>query len=224
MAYFWLWLIGISQKGRRNLLFFYPFFFSCSPSRFIRFFPFSSVSFRFLPFLSVFFPFFRFLLSISFSSSGKTGVDTVRETPCAKPREKRPQKQPLRSRAFWWEPTCPTVERGAWHAWRSLAAKRRGMLAFMSITAANLITVWLFCSWAGNFSRGIKRDKLNGTNRAKFAVFRWFWQIFAFPGNYSISEVQIFAENRRKPQIFAENRRKPQIFAETRLSLLVCPF
>ena len=48
--------------------------------------------------------------------------------------------------------------------------------------------------------------------------------IFAFPGNYSISGAQIFAENRRKPQIFAENRRKPQIFAETRLSHLVCPF
>ena len=32
-------------------------------------------------------------------------------------------------------------------------------------------------------------------------------QIFAFPGNYSISETQIFAEKRRKPQISAENRR-----------------
>ena len=61
-------------------------------------------------------------------------------------------------------------------------------------------------------------------NSQFFADFRWFLQILAFPGNYSISEAQIFAENRRKPQIFAENRRKPQIFAETRLSHLVCPF
>ena len=70
-------------------------------------------------------------------------------------------------------------------------------------------------------SRGIKRDKLKGTNGAKFAGFSL---IFAFPGNYSIWEAQIFAENRRKPQIFAENRRKLQIFAETGLSHLVCPF
>ena len=48
--------------------------------------------------------------------------------------------------------------------------------------------------------------------------------IFGFPGNYSISGAQNFAENRRKPQNFAENRSKPQIFAETRLSHLVCPF
>ena len=60
--------------------------------------------------------------------------------------------------------------------------------------------------------------------RSFFADFRRFLLIFAFPGNYSILEAQIFAENRRKPQIFAENRRKPQIFAETRLSHLVCPF
>ena len=57
-----------------------------------------------------------------------------------------------------------------------------------------------------------------------FADFRWFLLIFAFPENWSISEAQIFAENRRKPHIFAENRRKPQIFAEIRLSHLVCPF
>ena len=60
--------------------------------------------------------------------------------------------------------------------------------------------------------------------RRFFADFRRFLLIFAFPGNSSILEAQIFAENRRKPQIFAENRRKPQIFAETRLSHLVCPF
>ena len=76
-------------------------------------------------------------------------------------------------------------------------------------------------------SGGNKRDKLKGTNArdSQFSAdFRRFLQIFAFPGNYSISEVQIFAENRRKQQIFAENRRKPQIFAETPLSHLVCPF
>ena len=77
------------------------------------------------------------------------------------------------------------------------------------------------------FSGGNKRDKLKGTNARDsqfFADFRRFLQILAFPGNYSISGAQIFAENRRKPQIFAENRRKPQIFAETPLSHLVCPF
>ena len=85
-------------------------------------------------------------------------------------------------------------------------------------------------------SRGTKRDKLNGTNRAEFAVFRRFSLIFAdFRFSLGITALQkIFAENRRKPQIFtenrrkplifAENRRKPQIFAETRLSHLVCPF
>ena len=51
-----------------------------------------------------------------------------------------------------------------------------------------------------------------------FADF-FFFLIFAFPGNYSISEVQVFAENRRKPQILAENRRKPQKI----LQKPVCP-
>ena len=83
---------------------------------------------------------------------------------------------------------------------------------------------WHCMSKAMLFSRGIKRDKRNGTNGARFAVFRWFLQIFAFPGNYSILEVQIFAANGRKPQIFAENCRKPQIFAEICSSHLVCPF
>ena len=54
--------------------------------------------------------------------------------------------------------------------------------------------------------------------RSFFADFRRFLLIFAFPGNYSILEAQIFAENRRFSQKTAENRRKPQIFAETRLS------
>ena len=81
--------------------------------------------------------------------------------------------------------------------------------------------------FVGQSSGGNKRDKPKGTNAQDsqfFADFRRFLLIFAFPGNYSISVAQIFAENRRKPQIFAENRRKPQIFAETRLSHLVCPF
>ena len=76
-------------------------------------------------------------------------------------------------------------------------------------------------------SGGNKRDKLKGTNAQDsqfFADFRRFLLIFAFPGKYSISGAQIFAENRRKPQIFAENRRNPQIFAGNRLSHLVCPF
>ena len=66
-------------------------------------------------------------------------------------------------------------------------------------------------------SGGHKRDKLKGTNAqdSQFSAdFRRFLLIFAFPGNYSISGAQIFAENRRKPQIFAE----------TPLSHLVCPF
>ena len=46
------------------------------------------------------------------------------------------------------------------------------------------------------------------------AEFRRFLLIFACPGIYSISEAQLFAENRKKPQDFAENR----------LSHLVCPF
>ena len=60
------------------------------------------------------------------------------------------------------------------------------------------------------FSGGTKRDELKGTNARNsqfFADFRRFLLIFAFPGNYSILEAQILAENRRKPQIFAENRR-----------------
>ena len=71
---------------------------------------------------------------------------------------------------------------------------------------------------------GNSRDKLSGTNGAKFAVFHWFLQIFAIPRNYNIWEAQIFAENCRKPQIFAENRRKPLNFAETHFAHLVRPF
>ena len=55
-----------------------------------------------------------------------------------------------------------------------------------------------------------KRDKLKGTNARNsqfFADFRRFLLIFAFPGNYSILEAQIFAENRRFSQKTAENRR-----------------
>ena len=82
---------------------------------------------------------------------------------------------------------------------------------------------WRFLCKSG----GTKRDKLKGTNARNsqfFADFRRFLLIFAFPGNYSILEAQIFAENRRKPQIFAENRRfcrNP--FVLFSLSLLVPP-
>ena len=68
----------------------------------------------------------------------------------------------------------------------------------------------------------ISRDKLKGTNGAKFAVFlradfRRSLQIFAFPGNCSTSEVQIFADigNRRCSQKIAG---KSRFFVETRLS------
>ena len=57
----------------------------------------------------------------------------------------------------------------------------------------------------------INQGEIKGTNGAEFAVSRRFLLIFAFPGNSSILEAQIFAEKRRKPQIFAEN------LAETRL-------
>ena len=73
-------------------------------------------------------------------------------------------------------------------------------------------------------TRGIKRDKLNGTNGAKFAVFRRFsliLQIFVFPGKYSISEAQLFAENRRFSQKTTGNRR---ILQKRVLSHLVCPW
>ena len=59
-------------------------------------------------------------------------------------------------------------------------------------------------------SGGNKRDKLKGTNARDsqfFADFRRFLQIFAFPGNYSISGAQIFAGNRRFSQETAGNRR-----------------
>ena len=62
-----------------------------------------------------------------------------------------------------------------------------------------------------------KWDKLNGTNRAEFVVFRRFSLIFAdFRFFLGITAF-------RRCRFFAENRRKPQIFAETRLSHLVCP-
>ena len=68
--------------------------------------------------------------------------------------------------------------------------------------------------------RGMERDKRVGTNRAKFADFRCFLEIFALTRNYSISDVQIFAGNRRFSQKFAGNCIR---IAETHLSLVVCP-
>ena len=59
-------------------------------------------------------------------------------------------------------------------------------------------------------SRATKRDKLNGTNRAEFAVFRRFSLIFAdFRFSWELSHFG-GADLRRKPQIFAENRRFSQ--------------
>ena len=81
-------------------------------------------------------------------------------------------------------------------------------------------------------SRGIKRDKLNGTNQAEFAVFRRFSLIFA---DFRFSwELQHFggADFRRKPQETADFRRKLQEIADFRrnrfvpfsLSLLIPPY
>ena len=81
------------------------------------------------------------------------------------------------------------------------------------------------------FSRGIKRDKLNGTNRAEFADFRRFSLIFA---DFHFSwEVKHFgsADFRRKPQETTDFRRKPQEtadfcrnrFVPFSLSLLIPP-
>ena len=64
-------------------------------------------------------------------------------------------------------------------------------------------------------SRGIKWDKLNGTN------FRRFLRIVAFPRNYSILEAQVFAGNYRFSQKTADFRRNP--FVPFSLSLLVPP-
>ena len=83
-----------------------------------------------------------------------------------------------------------------------------------------------------NLSRGIKRDKLHGTNGAEFAVFRRFLQIFA---DFHFSwKLQHFggADFRRKPQETADFRRKPQETAEFcrnqfvpfSLSLLIPPY
>ena len=71
-------------------------------------------------------------------------------------------------------------------------------------------------------SRGIKRDKLNGTNGTEFAVFRRFSLIFA---DFRFSwELQHFggADFRRKPQETAEFCRNP--FVPFSLSLLIPPY
>ena len=71
-------------------------------------------------------------------------------------------------------------------------------------------------------SRGIERDKLNGTNRAEFAVFRRFSLNFAaFRFSW---ELQHFggADFRRKPQETADFRRNP--FVPFSLSLLIPPY
>ena len=72
-------------------------------------------------------------------------------------------------------------------------------------------------------SRGMKRDKLNGTNGAEFPVFADFCWFLIYLGmiNCSISEAQLFAENHRKPQSFAEFCRN--LFVPFSLSRLLPP-
>ena len=82
-------------------------------------------------------------------------------------------------------------------------------------------------------SRGIKRDKLNGTNGAEFAVFRRFSLIFAdflfLLGiiafrrcRFSQKAAGETADFSRKPQETAEFCRKP--FVPFSLSLLIPPY
>ena len=81
-------------------------------------------------------------------------------------------------------------------------------------------------------SRGIKRDKLNGTNRAELAVFRRFSLIFADFCGFSLSLGIIALRRRRFSQKTADFRRKPQKtadfcrnrFVPFSLSLLVRPY
>ena len=71
-------------------------------------------------------------------------------------------------------------------------------------------------------SSGIKRDKLKGTNGAKFAVFRRLSLIFAdFRFSWKLQHVGSpdFTENRRFSQKRAENCRNP--FVPFSLSLLI---
>ena len=97
-----------------------------------------------------------------------------------------------------------------WGVWTHL--KAQGILALCQVAEV----CFLWCVRKENFRGELKGINWMGQtepNSQFCANFRWFLLIFlAFPGNYSISEKQIFAENRRKPQIFTENRRKPQIF------------
>ena len=81
----------------------------------------------------------------------------------------------------------------------------------------------LFISADCKRSRGTKRNKLNGTNGAKFAVFRRFSLIFAdFRFSWELQHLG-GADFRRKPQETAEFRRKPQETAEFRRNPFV-PF
>ena len=77
-----------------------------------------------------------------------------------------------------------------------------------------------------------KRDKLNGTNRAKFAVFRrcslifadfrFSWELQHFGGAGFHRKPQETADFRRRPQETADFRRNP--FVPCSLSLLIPPF
>ena len=80
-------------------------------------------------------------------------------------------------------------------------------------------------------SSGIKRDKLNGTNGAEFAVFRRFlpiftdfrfsWKLQHFGGADFRRKLQETADFRRKPQKPADFCRNP--FVPFSLSLLIPP-
>ena len=63
----------------------------------------------------------------------------------------------------------------------------------------------------GGQSRGIERDKLKGTNGAKWAAVRRFLLIFAFfLGITAFWRCRFSQKTCRKPQVCAENRRFPQ--------------
>ena len=68
--------------------------------------------------------------------------------------------------------------------------------------------------FAGQYSRGSKRDRLNGTNRAELAVFHRFSLIFADSWELQHFRGEDFC---RKPQDTADFRRNPFV-------PLVCPF
>ena len=89
--------------------------------------------------------------------------------------------------------------------------------------AAKRTEIFLRIDWRNPcHSRGINRNKLKGTNGAKFTVFRRFSLIFAdFRFSWELQHIG-GAGNRRKPQETADFRRKP--FVPFSLSLLIPPW